>query len=310
MFFEGSEKKIEVIFNSSTKSLRTQPEQLWSEVVEAAGAKILSKISNEEMDAYLLSESSLFVYDHYLVMITCGTTHLVQAVQKLMQTFKSDQVDAFFYERKNEIFPHGQPSHFFEDAKQLNQWFAAESMRFGREDEHHLYLYSSTKEYKPEDSDHTMEILMHGVNPSLLENFRDCKGCNKEELRRKSRIAEIVKGKIDDFVFEPMGYSLNAIDGSDYYTIHITPESVGNYTSFETNAFSSKEQSLWAAKVLSVFQPQAFDLMLFNKEATEIPEFEGYNLKRSYREEIDAGYCAEYFSYYLPQEETLKPIRF
>ena len=64
MFFEGSEKKIEVVFQDSLESLRQQPTSTWETLVEKSGAKILSKISNDKMDAYLLSESSLFVYDH------------------------------------------------------------------------------------------------------------------------------------------------------------------------------------------------------------------------------------------------------
>ncbi|MEM7646306.1 MAG: adenosylmethionine decarboxylase, partial [Pseudomonadota bacterium] len=119
MFFEGSEKKIEIIFNKEIPSLRDQGRAFWEDVVAASKAQILSSVSNSTMDAYLLSESSLFVYDHYIVMITCGTTRLVSAVEKLMETFTTDHIEALFYERKNELLPQNQETDFFKDTDLL-----------------------------------------------------------------------------------------------------------------------------------------------------------------------------------------------
>lgn len=310
MFFEGSEKKIELIFKKNIPSLRTNPPEIWAAVVESAHAKILSQVSNEYVTAYLLSESSLFVYDHSIVMITCGTTRLVHAVEKILSYFKKEDIDAFFYERKNEIFPYKQHTHFFDDVRLLNKQFKGEVMRYGREDEHHVYLYSSIQPHLENNTEHTMEILMHGIPSNVVEIFRKTKGATGEAIRKESRISEIVKGQIDDFVFEPMGYSLNAIDGKNYYTIHITPEKFGNYTSFETNAYSREEQTLEATRVLSVFQPTAFDLMLFNPHSIEVPQFEGYILKRNFKEKTRSGYSTQFLSYYLPDTKVQKPARF
>ncbi len=310
MFFEGSEKKIEVIFDRSIASLRDRPQEFWNQLVEASQAKILSTITNEHMTAYLLSESSLFVYDHYLVMITCGTTRLVAAVEELMKSYSADQIQAFFYERKNELLPQNQTTDFFKDVETLKTWFDGEVMRYGREDEHHLYLFASQKEYSPADDDHTMEILMHGIAPEVTEMFRDCADCCKNELRDRTGISEIVKGEIDDFVFEPMGYSLNSIHGNRYFTIHITPESDGSYISFETNSFDKESQVEWAKKVLKVFKPKSFDLVLFNKSKIEKPDFNGFNLKRQYAEALSTGYQTQYFSYYHPDQGEQRPTRY
>lgn len=309
MFFEGSEKKIEVIFNKSIKSLRTEPESRWQELVKAAQAQVLSKISNEHMDAYLLSESSLFVYDHYLVMITCGTTQLVSAVAKLMEDYKVDDIDAFFYERKNELLPQHQSTDFFKDVKLLKKWFHGEALRFGRQDEHHLFLFASTKKYQPEDNDHTMEVLMHGIDQKVVDLFTNCKSCDKEQLRKDSGISEIVLGEVDDFVFEPMGYSLNSIYNNRYFTIHITPEVHGSYVSFETNAFDKDQQLEWAKKVLQVFKPMSFDLVFFNNGKAATPGFPEYLLKRQYAEKIEAGYNTQYFSFYKPDQQEQKPAQ-
>lgn len=310
MFFEGSEKKIEIIFDPSVPSLREKPRNYWEKLVEASQAKILSEISNEKMTAYLLSESSLFVYDHYLVMITCGTTRLVSAVEEIMSTYKPNQILAFFYERKNELLPQAQRTDFFKDVDILKQWFEGEAMRFGREDEHHLYLFASKKDFTPAESDHTMEVLMHGIAPEVQEHFLNCKGCKIDELRKKTGLDEIVNGQIDDFVFDPMGYSLNAIDGNRYFTIHITPESNGSYISFETNAFNKETQVEWAKKVLKVFKPMSFDLVLFNKGKIQRPDFDGFILKRQYAEKLHTGYETQYFSYYFPNDNEQSPLRF
>lgn len=309
LFFEGSEKKIEIIFKPKVNSLRTLPLSFWEKLVEACHAKILSKISNDYLDAYLLSESSLFVYDHYLVMITCGQTLLINSVKELLKNFKSEDIQAFFYERKNEVFPHHQHSHIFEDIETLKKWFQGKALRFGREDEHHLYLFSADDGYSSDEEDYTMEVLMHGVE---LDNIKYCIdkkfNLSPEDVRKKSKISHLIKGQIDDFIFEPVGYSLNAIDKKHYYTIHITPQSVGSYASFETNAKSIVGQPELTKKVLEVFKPASFDLMLFNKDRLGEIEFKNYLLKKTYFEELPSGYIVQYFSFFRPQNEPEKAI--
>jgi S-adenosylmethionine decarboxylase len=243
-------------------------------------------------------------------MITCGTTRLVHAVETLMQDYHAAQIKAFFYERKNELLPQAQTTDFFKDVKVLKTWFEGEALRYGREDEHHLYLFASQQPFCPADDDHTMEVLMHGIDPTVTALFRDCQGCDPKDLRQRSGISDIVLGKIDDFVFDPMGYSLNAIHHNRYFTIHVTPESDGSYISFETNAFNKEEQVEWTKKVLQVFKPTSFDLVLFNKEKISRPEFGGYILKRQFAERLPTQYETQYFSYYFPNDTEQRPLRF
>jgi S-adenosylmethionine decarboxylase len=309
LFFEGSEKKIEIIFKPTAPNLHSFGTAFWEDVVWAAGAKILSRVSNDHIDAYLLSESSLFVYDHYLVMITCGRTRLIQAVKKILTHIKPNHIDAFFYERKNEVFPQYQPTDFFEDLRKLNKWFPqGRAMRFGQEDEHHLFLFSTNKHYSPAKDDHTMEVLMHGVRADRIEMFqKENLPLAKKEIRQLSQVDSLVSGQIDDFVFDPCGYSLNAIDGPYYYTIHVTPEKMGNYTSFETDAKPPEEQKALAKKVVDLFDPTSFDLVLFNTVEVEAPAFSNYILKKHYRQKLDSGYITQYFTFYRPQVEVEEP---
>lgn len=303
MFFEGSEKKIEVLFHDTAPPLRSLKDSFWDEVVRAAGAKILSKISNEFVDAYLLSESSLFVYDRHLVMITCGRTKLIQSIRKILSHIKPQHIRGFFYERKHEVFPQYQPSHFFEDLIRLNKWFDGEAMRFGAEDDHHLFLFSSNQAQETDSNDYTMEVLMHGVRTNKIELFQ------KENLpmastpvRELTQVDSLVRGQIDDHVFDPCGYSLNAIDGRHYYTIHVTPEKMGNYTSFETNAIPPHEQSQWAKNVVNLFEPTSFDIVLFNTEKAPDIQLPNYVLKNRFLQKLKSGLVTQYLTYYKPQE--------
>ncbi len=84
--FEGSEKRLEVDFiptaGSGLRSLsRTQLDQL----LEDADCCIVSDRHNEQFDAYVLSESSLFVFPHKIVLKTCGTTKILHAIPLLLQ---------------------------------------------------------------------------------------------------------------------------------------------------------------------------------------------------------------------------------
>ena len=81
-FFEGPEKKLEAVVTPDFPPLRSLGDDMWRSVVEAAGAKILSVLRSEHCDAYLLSESSLFVYDDWFAMMTCGQTTLVAAFEE------------------------------------------------------------------------------------------------------------------------------------------------------------------------------------------------------------------------------------
>ena len=67
MFFEGPEKKVELALVPGKPSLRSRGHEYWKGIVAKANAQILSTISNEQMDAYLLSESSLFVTDTWSI---------------------------------------------------------------------------------------------------------------------------------------------------------------------------------------------------------------------------------------------------
>ncbi len=306
MYFEGAEKKLEIYLRPECQvNLLHLGRDYWKQMVESVNAQILSSISNESCDAFLLSESSLFVYESTFTMITCGTTQLVRAAELFLQKFPSDQVEAVFYERKNEIFGHYQPSHFFDDVEVLKKYVDGKAYRFGEESEHHIYLFATNSKFKPKASDCTQEVLMNGLQGPARDIFLSNKKMSGEELRERIGLSSILDGYIvDDFVFQPCGYSLNALKDDYYVTIHVTPEAVGSYISFETNAAPQEVRKNWLETLLSVFKPKSFDIFVFDESHGDRLTLDTYVQKSQYRADLECGFKVQFNSFFQPQPEA------
>ena len=87
--FEGSEKRVEIDFRlgaaSPANGLRAIPRETLDELMTLAACCIVSSRNNEHLDAYVLSESSLFVYPSKWILKTCGTTRLLNSVPRLLE---------------------------------------------------------------------------------------------------------------------------------------------------------------------------------------------------------------------------------
>lgn len=294
IIFEGAEKKLELVVREGI-SLLQWPEERFVELVEAAHTQILSKIENEECRAYLLSESSLFVREDRLIMITCGTTTLVDAALKAFEFLSADDIETLVFERKNEYFPQYQRTDFYSDIKKLNSKIKGKAYRIGDTDEHHLFLFQSDKQYRPRKDDTTLEILMYGLQGKAREIF-NCSGQTAEQIREATGVHRLFNGfLVDDHAFSPVGYSLNAIRGSEYYTIHVTPQDESPYVSFETNLPSKSQLVQTILSVLEVFRPTSFDVVFFDtKNTPEKIEVTGYHRLSQVREKLVCGYSVHY----------------
>ena len=60
------------MFPSQYPSLRDKGHTFWKRMCKKSKINIVSSLSHSHCDCYLLSESSLFVWDHRLLMLTCG----------------------------------------------------------------------------------------------------------------------------------------------------------------------------------------------------------------------------------------------
>lgn len=169
--FEGPEKKldvefvpIEVLARGETRrlkavgrqnSLRSLSRAEIDEILDAAACSVLSVISNASHDAFLLSESSLFVSDRRFMIKTCGTTTLLNALPILLR--KARQLGLTFstvqYSRSAFLFPDQQstPHDSFEnEARFLDECIgpmaAGVSLQVGSHATNlwHLYLANAT----------------------------------------------------------------------------------------------------------------------------------------------------------------------
>ena len=254
--FEGSEKKIEVIFSSNSPPLFGQPLKFWRKIVRSCGAEIISYSKFPKIHSYILSESSLFIWKHRLVLITCGKTTLSKSLIKILQSFPKDSVEVFFFQRKNEIFPQIQKSCFHKDLKKIKKRVAGKAYRFGPLHDHHFFLFHSESDFILDEKDQTLEILIYDS-----ETVKD--SSPQTMLHIKKELTQALYGfEIQEHFFTPSGYSLNAVRDHFYYTLHITPEKSFFYISFETNITEKSIQFL-TDKILNIFKPDRFDLNPF-----------------------------------------------
>ena len=301
--FESAEKKLEIVFSEKSPSLRSLPEKFWKKVVTTCGAEMISSNTYPLVTAHLLSESSLFLWDRRLVLITCGTTALPKGLLKILKTLDKNQIDFLFFQRKNEFFPENQKSSFSKDLQIIGKKIKGTALRFGSIHQHHCFLFHSETDSCPDPEDQTLEILMY-----------DSRNINNTEERAmaslKKRLQQTFPGfEIQDHHFSPSGYSLNAVRGAEYYTIHITPQEPVFYISFEAG-FQQRGFQEVTDKLLEIFRPGSFDLILFHstardRETYNNPEF----LKTSYYHKVlTCGYEVSYMNFQKTQSAPSPPV--
>ncbi len=312
--FEGPEKKLEIIFLSPQPDLRSDHDGRWDSVAKASGSKIISKISGTYMDAYLLSESSLFVWEDAILMITCGQTSLVNALPEIFRLVDRSNVRFVFYERKNFMFPLEQPSDFEEDVSRILEFFPGKSYRLGPANHDHLHVfYWASPEAVPQP-DATLQILMNNLDPSVMKLFSREHIKTAEQAGKHSGLYRICTRNTmisDDYLFSPYGYSLNGISGKNYFTVHVTPQALSSYASFETN-IPEEDYSQVIGDVTSVFRPARFSLVLTTSmedsfvllHSTVKNMLPGYTLTERSLYEFDSGYTVTFLNYIFSRESS------
>ncbi|KAK3847993.1 MAG: adenosylmethionine decarboxylase [Linnemannia gamsii] len=368
--------------------LRIIPKAVWEEMLDIVQCKVLHSTHNHpSVDAYVLSESSFFVFPHKLILKTCGTTTLLMALPKILELAQNWCV---FYSRKKFLFPekqvhvhrewkdevefldrhfnngsaytigkvngdhwclyvtapfHGYPARVTrgqqqQDEKNNKQDTAMENFQEESDDTTQGGLFGirptrplsrsstatttdesesegTTIEEDEESYDQTIEILMTDLNPKAMHKFYHHADKNQPSgseggqwVDQQSGLAALFpEAEIDSFLFQPCGYSCNALvkpsthkeaeQGSGtgapgkYFTIHVTPEPVCSYASFETNipvrlsSRSSKSRHSSSTttpaekrpsapetvndliqRVIDIFQPGNLTITLFASEKT------------------------------------------
>lgn len=298
MFFEGSEKKAEIIVDATKVSLLNDySDEFWAKVVAQCEAKILSTITNKNVKAFLLSESSLFVWDDHLLILTCGDTRLVKSVMYFLEHIESSAVLQVIYQRKNEYCSHLQASHVLDDTKLLQSSNKGKLLRFGELDSHHSYLYHLDNQYIGQDEDKTYEVLIYNIDQNISSILTQS-NIDNHKIRTILQLEKIIPDfELDDFVFEPFGYSLNAVKGNDYLTIHLTPQAHNSYVSFE----SSLNLIDFIPVILEVFLPASLDVITYNefefKQKLEQVIPSQYKAKELVEQKLSCGYMVNFANY-------------
>ena len=299
MFFEGSEKKVEAIV--SGVNLRGLGRIYWEDIVRECHGEIISHISGDELDAYLLSESSLLVWDNRVVMITCGQTVLLKSILKLIKDVGKQRILCLIFQRKNEYDQFRQKSSFSDDIKILLELIPGDAYRFGHLDGHHHFVFNLDRPYQPRDGDITSELLMYHIGGEAAdilrsENFNQ----KREQLKKIRKILKVdtLDGfVIDDHLFYPYGYSMNGIKGGKYVTIHATPQAGFSYVSYETNLeISEGEYAGLLPRLIQRLLPDSFDLITF--DGREDGRFnDGYFKWDHVKKRLSCGYYVQFFHY-------------
>ncbi|PON99301.1 S-adenosylmethionine decarboxylase, conserved site [Trema orientale] len=288
--FEGFEKRLEITFSEPPAfrdpqglGLRALTRAQIDSILEPACCTIVAHLSNSDLDSYVLSESSLFVFPYRIVIKTCGTTKLLASVPPILRLAGSLSlgVSAVKYSRGSFIFPNAQPAphrSFAEEVAALNEFFAelnpkAYVMGDPESPTRNWHVYSAAKPSLPSimvgdrTDEINLEICMTGLSREKAAVFCKDSSVSSNEMTKMSGINDIVPGHvICDFDFDPCGYSMNGIEeggGGAYSTVHVTPEEGFSYASYEAGGFDPEAMEPFqrlVGKVLTCFGPTRFSV--------------------------------------------------
>ncbi|OVA04420.1 S-adenosylmethionine decarboxylase [Macleaya cordata] len=284
--FEGFEKRLELNFSGDDPKmigigLRRIDFESIEEVLDAVQCTVVSAVGNQYFDAYVLSESSLFVYPTKIIIKTCGTTQLLKSIPIMLSHARDIglSICGCRYTRGSFIFPKAQPfphTSFRDEVKYLDQSLPSElcfrkaSVMPSKKSLHSWHVYSATDiehhiQNMPQDDDiFTIEVCMTELDQVLARKFFQRLGdgspgdVTAKEMTKLTGIQDInPNALICDFAFDPCGYSMNGLDGACYSTIHVTPEDGFSYASFECVGFIDEHENISEVlkRVVQVFRP-------------------------------------------------------
>ncbi|CAH9124168.1 unnamed protein product [Cuscuta epithymum] len=283
--FEGYEKRLEISFftHPEGKGLRSLSKSQLDEFLGPAECTIVSSLSNEFVDSYVLSESSLFIYPDKIIIKTCGTTKLLLAIPPILKLAGSLSLEVQYvrYSRGSFIFPEAQsyPHRFFSEEVAILEGFfgnlssGSKAYIMGgsnKPQKWHVYYASAsstpTSKSKSSHPVYTLEMCMTGLDRKKASVFYKHDASSAAMMTVESGIRKILpQSNICDFEFDPCGYSMNSIEGTAHSTIHVTPEDGFSYASFEASGYDLKAMNLTALvkRVLACFMPREFSIAIY-----------------------------------------------
>ena len=257
----GPEKLLEVWFapspatlplSANPQGLKAVPAAQWTEMLDLVRCQVLSVLESESVDAYLLSESSLFVFHHKLVLKTCGVTTLLSGLPRILEiaalsagfprtpanvkgcSSPAAVAHRVFYSRKNFLYPEQQrgPHRSWRDeVRALDRLFRGGSAyMIGKMNGEHWYLYIT------EPDNEFTPPLTPICEKSATGNFNE----EFAEMPDKGLIPDAVKqDNQQDETLEILMTDLDEENAKKFYFHHASAVAAGQ-NSEQTNGLHNK----------------------------------------------------------------------
>lgn len=243
--FEGPEKTIELDFVPGVgpaEGLRLLPRERWDSILKEAACSIMVEHRGECIDAYVLSESSLFVMARKLIVKTCGTTTLLLLLPAVLAAVDElgMLVEWLSYSRKDFLYPERQRYPHRSTAEEvafLRKYFPdGHAHIMGPLTRDHWFIFTADRCERPPEQlqECTLNLMMYGIcqqaaacftreglgaaDPearAALEGGGDPEGAEVCELlgrcvERQLHMDELLPGMVtQSWLFDPCGWSLN-----------------------------------------------------------------------------------------------------
>ncbi|KAI3444073.1 hypothetical protein Pfo_000738 [Paulownia fortunei] len=312
--FEGFEKRLEITFSEPPMfadpnglGLRALTRAQLDSILEPACCTIVSQLSNTELDSYVLSESSLFIYPLKIILKTCGTTKLLLSIPQISKLADSLSLAAraVRYSRGTFIFQNSQPAphrSFAEEVAFLNSFFENGSAyllcdpSFPNRNWHVYVAVVDPQRWVYPTAGVNLEMCMTGLDREKAAVFFNTTG-GGSKMAKMSGIDHIIPShEICDFEFEPCGYSMNGIEGAAYSTVHVTPEDGFSYASYEAMGLDLGSIGLepLLKRVVRCFKPGEFSLAVTCQGGGGLEEIwfsdvEGYTCESAVAQPLPGG---------------------
>lgn len=239
--------------------------EIWKDMLDLVNCQVLSVVSSEDVDAYLLSESSMFVWPHKLILKTCGTTTLLSGLPRILEiatlfagfpratapASKGITVAAspyrVFYSRKNYLFPdrqRGPHRSWRDEVRNMDSLFLnGSAYMIGKMNGEHWYLYLTEP--------HTM--LTPPASPHEDATFQE----TETKVLDFPEANKVHKDDEHDETLEVLMTDLDEENAKQFYLDNATATAEKNYRNFDKDegvehldVFGNVDQDLEGGRML------------------------------------------------------------
>ena len=230
-------------------------------MLDLVNCKVLSIVESENVDAYLLSESSMFIFPHKIILKTCGTTTLLHGLPRILEIaaqaacFPHDVATSVtaatpyrvFYSRKNFLFPdrqRGPHRSWRDEVKTLDRLFLGGSAyMIGKMNGEHWYLYLTEPN----------TILTPPMTPERIQTETKIM---ELPSTRKANARDVDEG--EDETLEVLMTDLEKENAKQFYLDHASAVAEGRFYQRSHKARNDKLKDLSTIKE-SAFETKGID---------------------------------------------------